>query len=160
MPILVRPATEADVASVLDVAGECETAPRWAEAEYRRIVVGASCLKRCLMVALDGRVLGGFAVGSVAAGIGQLESVAVRPAWQRQGVGHALCRGVLEWCSAQGAEVVELEVRAGSEGARKLYERLGFEVAGQRPRYYEAPADDAILMRLRRPSRPAILERL
>ena len=160
MLILVRPATEADLESVLDIARKCETAPQWAKEEYSRIIAGASGLERCLLVALDGFVMGGFAVGSMAAGVGQLESVAVRPALQRQGVGRALCRGVIEWCSAQGAEVVELEVRAGSTGARQLYELLGFEVAGRRPKYYEGPVDDAILMRLKGAVRAPNLEPL
>jgi len=43
---------------------------------------------------------------------------------------------------------VELEVRAGSLGARRLYEGLGFVEVGRRVRYYDEPVDDAVLMRL------------
>jgi ribosomal-protein-alanine N-acetyltransferase len=72
----------------------------------------------------------------------------VEAQWQRRGVGEALCRAVLDWCRGEGAEEAELEVRAGSLGARRLYERLGFVEVGRRPGYYENPAEDAVLMRV------------
>jgi ribosomal-protein-alanine N-acetyltransferase len=68
--------------------------------------------------------------------------------WQRRGVGQALCRAVLDWCRAEGATEVELEVRAGSLGARRVYERLGFVEVGLRRGYYENPVEDALLMRV------------
>jgi len=95
----------------------------------------------------------GFAVGKVV-GIGEessseLESVAVGSDARRMGVGRLLCIAVIDWCRAQGAAAIELEVRAGSAGAIALYEGLGFEIEGRRPRYYQAPLDDAVLMRLK-----------
>lgn len=77
-------------------------------------------VRRCLLVAeAEGRLLG-FAVGKVIGsgtdGVGELESVAVDGSARRMGVGRALCRAVFAWCEGQNAEVVELEVRAGSGG--------------------------------------------
>ncbi len=48
----------------------------------------------------------------------------------------------------QGAQALELEVRAGSKGVIALYAGLGFVVAGRRRAYYQGPVDDAVLMRL------------
>ena len=39
-----------------------------------------------------------------------------------------------------------LEVRASNEGARRLYERLGFRVAGTRRNYYTNPIEDAVIL--------------
>jgi len=64
------------------------------------------------------------------------------------GVGMRLCQEVSEWCRGQGATRMELEVRARSDGARRLYERLGFVVECIRRGYYTEPVDDAVLMRL------------
>ena len=47
--------------------------------------------------------------------------MAVEAAARRSGVGKALCEAVAEWCREQGASGLELEVRAGSEGAIALY---------------------------------------
>jgi ribosomal-protein-alanine N-acetyltransferase len=90
----------------------------------------------------------GFAVGKVVGELGELESVAVEAEWQRRGVGASLCRAVLDWCRGEGAREMELEVRAGSLGARRVYGRLGFVEVGLRPGYYEDPAEDAVLMRV------------
>jgi ribosomal protein S18 acetylase RimI-like enzyme len=80
--------------------------------------------------------------------LGELESVAVEAQWQRRGVGVALCRTVLDWCRGQRATQVELEVRAGSLGAQRMYARLGFVEVGLRPGYYDHPPEDAVLMRV------------
>jgi ribosomal protein S18 acetylase RimI-like enzyme len=112
------------------------------------MVRGDGAVKRCLLVA-DAAGVVGFAVGMVAGDLGELESVAVEQAWQRRGVGEALCRAVLNWCRAEGAAEVGLEVRAASLGARQLYARVGFVEAGLRRGYYESPADNAVLMRLK-----------
>jgi [ribosomal protein S18]-alanine N-acetyltransferase len=91
---------------------------------------------------------GGFAVGKVVAGVGELESVVVVAGARRRGVGRALCGAVVEWCRDLGAGEVELEVRAESLGARRMYEELGFVEVGRRVSYYDGPVDDAVLMRL------------
>jgi ribosomal-protein-alanine N-acetyltransferase len=67
---------------------------------------------------------------------------------RRRGVGGALCGAVVAWCRDAGASLVELEVRAGSSGAVRLYEGLGFVEVGRRTRYYEGPVEDAVLMRV------------
>ncbi len=100
----------------------------------------------------DGELLG-FAVGKVilstAEGVGEIESVAVGGAARRRGVGRALCETLVGWCREQGVGVIELEVRAGSDGAIALYEGLGFVVVGRRGGYYRDPDEDAVLMQLR-----------
>jgi ribosomal-protein-alanine N-acetyltransferase len=41
-----------------------------------------------------------------------------------------------------------LEVRESNAAARRLYEGLGFEIAGRRPGYYENPNETGIVMRI------------
>jgi ribosomal-protein-alanine N-acetyltransferase len=123
-------------------------APHWGEAEYL-VAMRSEGVPRCLLVAEVDRKLTGFAVGMVCGEMGELESVAVGVDSRRLGVGRALCEAVLEWCREMGAEVVELEVRAGGLGAIALYEGLGFVVTGGRRGYYREPVEDAVLMGLR-----------
>ena len=78
---------------------------------------------------------------------GEIESVVVRAAERRAGVGTALCRAVMAWSMEEGAGEVDLEVRAGSAGAVRLYEGLGFLAVGKRVGYYSGPVEDALLMR-------------
>ena len=156
--LAVRQAVEGDLAEVLVLERGSATAPHWSPAEYRAIVgAGVAArhgVRRCLLVAGSGRVgepLAGFAVGK-AAGTqpdvdAEIESVVVRADERRQGLGTALCRAVMSWAAEEGARVVELEVRAHSAGAIRLYGGLGFVAVGRRAGYYERPADDGIVMR-------------
>jgi ribosomal-protein-alanine N-acetyltransferase len=41
-----------------------------------------------------------------------------------------------------------LEVRSSNTAAQALYAGLDFKPAGRRPRYYDSPVEDAIVMRL------------
>jgi ribosomal-protein-alanine N-acetyltransferase len=147
MEFRVRSAVAADLERMVEIERGCATAPHWGEAEYRRILTEEGAVMRCLLVAeAAGRVVG-FVVGKVVADVGELESVAVDEIARRRGVGAALCGAVMEWCRAVGAREMELEVRATSLGAQRLYEELGFVVSGRRAGYYERPDDDAVLMK-------------
>jgi [ribosomal protein S18]-alanine N-acetyltransferase len=155
----VRAANAADLAEVIALERGAAEAPHWAEGEYVAILQvrgegeGAGAVRRCLFVAeVDGKLLG-FAVGKVilpaADGVGEIESVAVSDTARRRGVGRALCEAVVGWCREQGVGEIELEVRAGSEGAIALYAGLGFVAVGRRGGYYRDPDEDAVLMQLR-----------
>jgi ribosomal-protein-alanine N-acetyltransferase len=91
----------------------------------------------------------GFAVASLTPPQAELEIIGVAPAVQRRGRARQIFGELAaELGAAQVAEVY-LEVRASNQPALELYRRLGFMVAGRRPRYYHDPIEDAVLMRLR-----------
>jgi [ribosomal protein S18]-alanine N-acetyltransferase len=75
-----------------------------------------------------------------------INNVAVRPEFRGRGMGTAVMRHVLEEARRLGARRATLEVRASNDGARRLYERLGFYVAGVRPNYYSSPVEDALIL--------------
>ncbi|MBK7657618.1 MAG: GNAT family N-acetyltransferase [Betaproteobacteria bacterium] len=54
--------------------------------------------------------------------------VCLLPAWRRRGVGTSLLRAVMEEATGRGRGVA-LQVLARNDGARRLYERLGFAVS-------------------------------
>ncbi len=157
----IRPAVDAELAQIVLLERETSTAPHWAWADYAPLLHSehTAAVRRSLFVAADGRVVHGFAVGKII-GFGphseaELESVVVQAAMRRQGLGSALCRAVMDWARADGAHNIALEVRAGSARALKLYGGLGFVAVGRRPRYYQDPAEDAILMHCAIGSAPA-----
>ena len=57
-----------------------------------------------------------------------VETLAVVPSAQRQGVGQALMAHMETWAREQGAENLDLSVWAFNEGALAFYEQLGYEV--------------------------------
>lgn len=85
---------------------------------------------------------------------GDLMTVAVLPAYRRQGVGERLVRKLLTNAAQAGIETVFLEVRESNASARRLYERVGFTIVGHLPCYYRAPVEDAVLMAVTMPGFP------
>jgi ribosomal-protein-alanine N-acetyltransferase len=79
-----------------------------------------------------------------AAGEAELLRVAVSPAARRRGLGAALLRAAARDLAAAGVARLYLEVRAGNEPARRLYERDGWRVLGLRAGYYP-DGEDAML---------------
>ena len=75
-----------------------------------------------------------------------INNVAVLPELRGQGIGTALMRRVFDEANRLGARRATLEVRASNDGARRLYERLGFYVAGTRRDYYTNPVEDALIL--------------
>jgi GNAT superfamily N-acetyltransferase len=55
-------------------------------------------------------------------------TVGVTHGFRGQGIGHALMTLVEEWAWSRGATEVHLNVWAFNEGARRLYEELGYAV--------------------------------
>jgi len=75
-----------------------------------------------------------------------INNLAVRGDFRGQGVGKTLLERVLIEAASRGARRATLEVRRSNEAARRLYERLGFEVAATRPNYYASPPEDALIL--------------
>jgi ribosomal-protein-alanine N-acetyltransferase len=75
-----------------------------------------------------------------------INNVAVLPEYRGRGMGSAVLRHVLQEARRLGASRATLEVRGSNTGARRLYERLGFHVAGRRPNYYSSPVEDALIL--------------
>ena len=72
--------------------------------------------------------------------------VAVTPAWRGQGVASRLLERCFTLSVEQGAKSAHLEVRPSNIAAIELYQKLGFELVGRRPKYYSDSKEDALLM--------------
>lgn len=99
------------------------------------------------LLAMDEEKLAGTCGIITVAGEGDISNVAVDEAYRRQGIAYKLVKEAMETASREYA-VTEftLEVRVSNEPAIKLYEKLGFASEGIRPRFYEKPVEDAIIM--------------
>jgi len=75
-------------------------------------------------------------------------TIAVHPDYRRQGIGRQLVARSLLACILKGAKNAFLEVRRGNLAAQTLYQQMGFEVVGERRRYYHDNNEDALLMTL------------
>ena len=135
---------EADLDGVLEVEGESFTNP-WTREMYAWELQNRSVCHILVVRTPDCPVAGFCAFWLVFDEI-HINNLAVRPSYRGQGIGTALLQHVLAEARALGARRATLEVRASNEGARRLYERLGFYVAATRRNYYSNPVEDALIL--------------
>jgi len=143
-----------DLDRVLTIAENLPQAPHWPRSAYLTAIDSQfepESTSRCIaLVAADpqpGSILG-FAVSSLLPPQAELETIAVAPKSQRQGLGQLLFRALAAKLKAAGASELLLEVRASNHPALAFYRALGFVETGLRAVYYADPIEDAILMRL------------
>lgn len=77
-----------------------------------------------------------------------VQTVAVAPAAQGQGLGALLLGALLTEARRRRATQVVLEVAADNEAAQRLYARAGFRRTGVRRGYYQPSGTDALVMTL------------
>lgn len=99
----------------------------------------------CLIAEKAGRTAG-YLLAYTAADEAEIARIAVVKELQRQGVARVLLSELEAICGSQGIKKILLDVRCGNSAARALYEAAGFKEDGIRQRFYENPAEDAILM--------------
>lgn len=139
-----------DIGSVLELVAACAEAPAWSRQAWESFLQddagGPGLHRRMFAVRASGQRLAGLVAVTLPGAVTELELVLVHPGQRRNGIGCSLLSHWLEWAAACGATEALLEVRAANEAARQLYVRLGFREDGRRPRYYQQPVDDAIMM--------------
>jgi len=143
MSVAVRAATVAD----LDVITAIEAASF--DAPWTREIF-AQELERALarvVVAERGSAVVGFACTWHVVDEAHLLRVAVAPDARGGGIGAALLARVFADANAGACVQVDLEVARRNAAALALYARAGFVEVGVRPRYYQHPTDDAVLLR-------------
>lgn len=77
---------------------------------------------------------------------GDISNVAVHPAHRGRGISRRMLEILMSEARADGVQAFTLEVRAGNEVAVNLYESLGFRTEGVRPRFYDDPVEDGLIM--------------
>lgn len=96
--------------------------------------------------AMPDRILGGCMLTHIV-GEGDISNVAVHERYRKNGIAASLMAELLKLGAERyGITAFTLEVRSKNIGARRLYEKYGFESKGIRPNFYEKPKDDAMIM--------------
>ncbi|HYO82068.1 MAG TPA: ribosomal protein S18-alanine N-acetyltransferase, partial [Bryobacteraceae bacterium] len=128
----IRRAHRGDIPAIQRIQSEAHGASHWDPETYFTFDV--------LVAERSGRVAGFMVSRTVAPDEAEVLNLAVAPDARRSGVATSLIE------SLEDGDVF-LEVRHSNEAAQHLYRKLGFEVTGKRPRYYDDPVEDALVMR-------------
>ena len=142
-PARVRAMHERDLTRVAEIERAAYEFP-WSMGIFR------DCLRAgygCWVLCLQEQIIG-YGILSQGAGEAHILNVCISPDQQGAGHGRHLVKRLIDLARWQHAERVFLEVRPSNPGAIKLYDSLGFNEIGRRPRYYPARhgREDAIVM--------------
>lgn len=149
MTLLIRPFASSDLAAVVAVEKLSFSDPwNWAmfasELQDRDYNFG-----RVAVEEKSGEVAGYCFFWIVPGDEAQISNIAVHPDRRRQGVAQFLLAEVVRESRAREATSVSLEVRESNAPARAFYEKMGFIEVGRRPKYYQNPKEDALILRMK-----------
>ena len=98
------------------------------------------------LVVYQGSTLVGFVGMRMQAQEGHITNIAVKPSFQRRGIGEFLLRTMIEMARKNHAVQMTLEVRSDNYNAQSLYRKLGFKDNFIRKNYYITEQADAVNM--------------
>ncbi|MCW7541725.1 GNAT family N-acetyltransferase [Aquabacterium sp. A7-Y] len=134
LSVMRRPATAADAAFAYQVLEDTmrghavATWGRWLEREAREAVAADAAAGRSEIVEAQGQRIGLLRLDRFATHL-ELEQLFLLPAWQRQGIGGRLVRGLQDDAQRHGLPLRLRVLRVNP--ARAFYERLGFRVTSE-----------------------------
>jgi ribosomal protein S18 acetylase RimI-like enzyme len=111
----------------------------------RRVAAHMRQRDNMVVTARTDKDLVGFAMAHFGDDSVHVTLLAVAESAQRQGVGRQLLDWIEESAITAGVFMVELELRAGNNGAKQFYTALGYRETLRVPRYYSG-IEDAIRM--------------
>jgi len=145
MSVIIRPMKEGDVPELVKIEEEIFSRP-WSEQNFRDLLTRSYCLY--LIAQKDDKIVGCAGLTALD-NEGDIDKVMVCEECRGKGVASYLMGELLAEGRKRGIQEFTLEVRAGNLPAIRLYEKFGFESEGIRPRFYDKPVEDALIMWLR-----------
>lgn len=139
---MIRRMTAADLEQVARLEKICFSEP-WS---YGILESGMYSPYDVYFVLEQERQILGYCNLRILAGEGEVQRIAVLPAWRGLGLGRKLMDAMVSFAREKEASAITLEVRAGNTAARNLYESYGFTAEAVRKGYYRNPAEDAVIM--------------
>lgn len=77
----------------------------------------------------------------------EITNIATLPNYKRQGLAEKLFSRLFEHAGKENVQHIFLEVRASNLAARRLYEKMHFQVISERKNYYQSPVENALIMK-------------
>lgn len=115
----------------------------WSAEDFARLIRDRNSLY--LVAVVDGHVVGSCGVTNVS-GDGEIDNVVVDESYRNRGIATALLAETLRRGRDMGVKAFTLEVRVSNAAAIHVYEKAGFVSEGIRPRFYEKPTEDALIL--------------
>lgn len=145
--VRIRGMTLDDLPAVLSIDQQSFPVP-WSERTYRFELTQnkASNLLVAESITVHNPVVIGYIGYWLIVDEMHISTLAVGPAFRKQGVGDRLLATALAKGRREGAVMATLEVRKSNVAAIQLYQKYGFQLVGERKGYYRDNHEDALIM--------------
>lgn len=142
MSIRIRPLELQDVEALARIEQESFSMP-WSAQDFADLLTREYCTYYVAEDAGEPVACAGY---TNLCGEANIDNVVVAPSHRRRGIAGELLQKLIRDAESAGVEAFTLEVRVSNASAIHLYEKLGFVAEGVRPRFYERPTEDALIM--------------
>jgi ribosomal-protein-alanine N-acetyltransferase len=146
--MFIRQGTPADIPQMRALAQQADTAAHWAEREYDALFAPDAPKRIALIAADSDETARGFVIARCEFDEWEIENVVVAADQRRRGIGSQLIAELIRLAGQRRSTSVLLEVRESNVAARALYQSFGFVQFARRPRYYQDPDEDALLLKI------------
>lgn len=140
--IEIRALQDADIEALSVIEAASFSMP-WSPQDFRDLLNRDYCMY--LVALVDGEIVGCAGLTNIC-NEGNIDNVVIAEKYRGRGIAQKLLEKLLTEGEAQGIEAFTLEVRVSNATAIHVYEKLGFVSEGIRPRFYEKPTEDAMIM--------------
>lgn len=134
--------TSEDVSEIAELDKKCFAVP-WSEKSFCDETENPLAV---YYIAKENGKCVGYAGFWNVSGEGDITNVAVLPEYRRKGIGSRLIETVIKKASELNLSLLTLEVRKSNIAAQGLYSKYGFDIIGERKRYYSDNREDALIM--------------
>lgn len=159
----IRVMTPADVPAVLRLEQELFPHDAWPEQFFHEELAQAEpaaapteATRKYWVVEDQAQAIIGYAGMMCVLPLADVQTLAVSPQAQGQGLGSRMLKLIEQESTDRGAEDLLLEVRADNPAAQRLYIRHGFVKIHQRIGYYPDGGDALIMRKRLREPRPSV----
>lgn len=142
LQIEIRKLQEEDIEPLSRIEAETFSMP-WSPQDFRDLLDRDYCTY--LVALAEGEVAGCCGMTN-SCHEGNIDNVVVAERFRRRGIAGGMLKELIRMGEEAGITAFTLEVRVSNAEAIHLYEKLGFVSEGIRPRFYEKPTEDAMIM--------------
>lgn len=142
MKLIIRKLQDSDIEPLSKIEAESFSMP-WSPQDFRDLLSKEYCFY--LVAVLENEVVGCAGLTNIC-NEGNIDNVVVAEKYRGLGIAQELIRELLTQGEEMGIEAFTLEVRVSNASAIHVYEKAGFVSEGIRPRFYEKPVEDAMIM--------------
>ncbi len=140
--VIIRSMQKQDIDQIFEIENKCFSTP-WSKESFKSELLNDHAYYECAEE--NGDIVGYMGMWKIIDEC-HITNVAVLPNHRNKGIATMLIEKIIEVCKCSEIESMTLEVRESNLTAINLYTKFGFYPLGKRPKYYQMPSEDAIIM--------------